>query len=81
MTFPEIDTVMTRMGDCSRVMFCGDFRQTDLINDRDKSGIHKFINITKRMSGFEYVEFEQHDIVRSGLVRDYIIKRTEMGIS
>lgn len=81
MTFPEIDTVMTRLGDNSRVIFSGDFRQTDLVHDRDKSGIHTFINITKRMSGFEYVEFEKQDIVRSGLVRDYIIKRTEMGIS
>jgi phosphate starvation-inducible protein PhoH len=81
MTFPEIDTVMTRMGDNSRAIFCGDFRQTDLVNDRDKSGIHKFINITKRMSGFAYVEYEKQDIVRSGLVKDYIIKRTEMGIS
>jgi len=81
MTFPEIDTVMTRMGDNSRAVFCGDFRQTDLVNDRDKSGIHKFINITKRMTGFAYVEYEKQDIVRSGLVKDYIIKRTEMGIS
>lgn len=81
MTFPEIDTVMTRLGDNSRVVFSGDFRQTDLVHDKDKSGIHTFINITKRMNGFEYVEFEKHDIVRSGLVKDYIIKRTEMGIS
>jgi phosphate starvation-inducible protein PhoH len=81
MTFPEIDTVMTRLGDNSRVIFSGDFRQTDLVHDRDKSGIHTFINITKRMTGFEYVEFEKHDIVRSGLVKDYIIKRTEMGIT
>jgi phosphate starvation-inducible PhoH-like protein len=69
------------MGDNSRAVFCGDFRQTDLVNDRDKSGIHKFINITKRMTGFAYVEYEKQDIVRSGLVKDYIIKRTEMGIS
>lgn len=80
-TFPEIDTVITRMGDNSRAIFCGDFRQTDLVNDRDKSGIHKFINITRKMSGFAYIEYEKHDIVRSGLVKEYIIKRTEMGIT
>ena len=78
MTFPELDTVMTRMGEYSKIMFCGDFRQTDLTKEAEKSGIKHFINITKKMSKFEYVEFEKQDIVRSGLVRDYIIKRTEM---
>ena len=78
MTFPELDTVMTRMGEQSKVIFCGDFRQTDLTRENEKSGIKHFINITKKMSRFEYVEFEKNDIVRSGLVKDYIIKRTEM---
>lgn len=78
MTFPELDTVMTRMGEHSKIVFCGDFRQTDLTHERDKSGIQHFLNITKKMSRFEYVEFEKQDIVRSGLVKDYIIKRTEM---
>ena len=80
MTFGELDTVMTRLGDRSRIIFCGDFRQTDLTHERDKSGLLDFINITKRMNRFEYIEFEKQDIVRSGLVRDYIIKRTELGI-
>ena len=80
MTFGELDTVMTRLGDRSRIVFCGDFRQTDLTHERDKSGLLDFINITKRMNRFEYIEFEKQDIVRSGLVRDYIIKRTELGI-
>lgn len=79
MSFGELDTVMTRMGDQSRIIFCGDFRQTDLTHDRDKSGLHHFINITKRMNRFDYIEFEKNDIVRSGLVKDYIIKRTEIG--
>ena len=79
MTFPELDTVMTRMGDQSKVIFCGDFRQTDLTNEREKSGILHFLNITKKMQNrFDYIEFEKQDIVRSGLVKDYIIKRTEM---
>ena len=80
MTFGELDTVMTRLGDCSRVLFCGDFRQTDLVKDNDKTGLHHFINITKKMNRFDYIEFEKNDIVRSGLVRDYIIKRTEIGV-
>jgi len=80
MTFGELDTVMTRLGDRSKIIFCGDFRQTDLTNDKDKNGLLSFINITKRMNRFEYIEFEITDIVRSGLVRDYIIQRTEIGI-
>lgn len=78
MSFSELDTVMTRMGDNSKIIFCGDFRQTDLVNDKDKAGLIRFINITKRMNNFGYIEFDKVDIVRSGLVKDYIIKRTEM---
>ena len=77
MSFAELDTVMTRMGDNSRVMFCGDFRQTDL-QEKDRVGLMKFLNITKRMNNFEYIEFGKQDIVRSGIVKDYIIKKTEM---
>jgi len=80
MSFGELDTVMTRLGDRSKVIFCGDFRQTDLTNEKDKSGLISFINITKRMNRFDYIEFEKTDIVRSGLVKEYIIQRTEMGI-
>jgi phosphate starvation-inducible PhoH-like protein len=68
------------MGDDSKIVFCGDFRQTDLSNDKDKSGLMKFINITKQMNRFDYIEFDKADIVRSGLVKDYIVTRTEMGI-
>jgi phosphate starvation-inducible protein PhoH len=77
MSFGELDTVMTRLGDHSKVLFCGDFRQSDLTHEKDKSGLLDFINITKRMNRFEYIEFEKADIVRSSLVRDYIIKRSE----
>ena len=52
-----------------------------VVHDRDKSGLHHFINITKKMNRFDYIEFEKNDIVRSGIVKDYIIKRTEIGIS
>jgi len=81
MVFPELDTVMTRMGEHSKIIFCGDFRQTDLTHDRDKRGLEHFLNITKKMNRFDYIEFEKNDIVRSGLVKDYIIKRTELGVT
>lgn len=78
MTFQELDTTMTRVGPGSKIIFCGDFRQTDLVHDRDKSGLQRFINITKEMHKFRYIEFMREDIVRSGLVKDYIIAKTEL---
>ena len=78
MSFGELDTVMTRMGDNSRVIFSGDFRQTDL-GEKERSGLVRFLNITKRMNDFAYVEFGKEDIVRSGIVKDYIIQKAELG--
>lgn len=74
MSFQELDTVITRMGDTSRIILCGDFRQTDL---EDGTGLDKFLNITKRIPSFKYIEFHKEDIVRSGLVKDYIIAKEE----
>jgi len=79
LTFQEIDTIMTRIGNNSRVIFCGDFRQTDLNKPHEKEGITQFMRITHRINTFKHIEFEQSDIVRSNLVRDYIIQKTEMG--
>lgn len=78
MNYGELDTVMTRIGDYSKIIFCGDFRQTDLTKNTDKVGLVKFINIIRKMNNrFAYVEFDKQDIVRSSLVRDYIIARTD----
>lgn len=78
MQFSEIDTVMTRLGDNSKVIFCGDFRQTDFKKDEEKSGLFKFMRILERMNNFEHIEFTQDDIVRSGIVKDYIIKKSKL---
>ena len=80
MTYQEIDTVMTRLGNNSRIIFCGDYRQTDLNKPYEQTGIKTFMNITKRINSFRHVEFQKEDIVRSGVVRDYIIQKTEMGL-
>ena len=74
MSFQELDKVITRMGDTSRIVMCGDFRQTDL---DDGNGLDKFLSITKRIPSFKYIEFRKEDIVRSGLVKDYIIAKEE----
>lgn len=78
MTMAELDTVMTRMGNNSRIIFCGDYRQTDLNKPHEKTGITTFMNITRRINSFKHVEFQKEDIVRSSVVRDYIIAKAEM---
>jgi phosphate starvation-inducible protein PhoH len=77
MTDMELNSIMTRVGDNSKIIFCGDFRQTDLCKKGDISGIHKFIGITERMPSFRTVEFEVDDIVRSDIVKEYILARME----
>lgn len=78
MTFQELSTIITRTGENSRIIFCGDYRQTDLKYDREKQGIIEFMQILKRMNKyFTCVEFNEEDIVRSGLVKDFIIKKTQ----
>jgi len=76
LTFEEIDTVMTRVGYRSKIIWCGDYRQTDLNKKRnDVSGILKFFDVAHHMSSFTKIEFTVDDIVRSSLVREYIIAK------
>ena len=71
----EINSIMTRVGHHSKIIFCGDFRQTDLNKSNDKSGLKKFIQIAEDMESFDTVEFMPEDIVRSDLVKEYILAR------
>jgi predicted ribonuclease YlaK len=76
LTYEEIDTVMTRVGYRSKIMWCGDYRQTDLNKRKsDVSGILKFFDIAQHMSAFTRIEFTVDDIVRSSLVKDYILAK------
>jgi phosphate starvation-inducible protein PhoH and related proteins len=75
----ELDTVMTRVGNNCRIVFCGDFRQTDLAKHEEKRGLLTFMNILDKMSCFEKIEFGKEDIVRSALVKSYIISKLELG--
>jgi phosphate starvation-inducible protein PhoH len=77
MNFEEIDTVMTRVGYRSKIIWCGDYRQTDLRKNNDKSGILKFFDVAMHMKSFTKVEFDADDIVRSSLVKDYIIAKLQ----
>jgi len=77
MTDMELNSIMTRVGKNSKVIFCGDFRQTDLYKKNDMSGLQKFLAIADMMPSFKTVEFTVDDIVRSKLVKEYIIARME----
>lgn len=73
----EINSIMTRLGRNSKIIFCGDFRQTDLAKRNDMSGLKKFIKIAENMKSFRTIEFAPADIVRSDIVREYIEARME----
>ena len=81
MTFHELDSVITRMGHNCKLMLCGDFRQSDLTKSSDRSGLSHFMRILDKMGNFEHVEFKEDDIVRSGLVKEYIIAKDRLGYS
>ena len=81
LNFHELDSIVTRVGDNSRIMFCGDAAQTDLIKTNEKNGILDFMRIMEQMNEqFSMIEFGVDDIVRSGLVRDYIITKLALGL-
>jgi phosphate starvation-inducible protein PhoH and related proteins len=76
MSFHELDSIITRVGHGCRVIFCGDFRQSDL----KQNGLKDFIRILKAMDSFDLVDFEINDIVRSNFVKSYITAKTELGL-
>ena len=80
MLFHELDTLITRIGQDSKIMFAGDTAQTDLKKSNgDRAGPEKFKVILETMKEFECIDFDFGDIVRSGLVRSYLIAKTNLG--
>ena len=80
LNFHELDSIVTRVGQNSKIMFCGDARQSDLTKTNDRNGIMDFMNILRKMPSFDIIEFDVDDIVRSGLVKEYIIAKMELGM-
>jgi phosphate starvation-inducible PhoH-like protein/PhoH-like ATPase len=78
LTFHELDTIITRVGMDSKIMFCGDFFQSDLQKHIDKEGIRHFMKILKGMKSFSNIEFTLGDIVRSGMVKEYLISKIKV---
>ena len=75
----ELDSIITRVGENSRICFCGDATQSDLIKTSERNGIIDFMNIIRKMPSFDIIEFGVEDIVRSGLVKEYIMAKMEAG--
>ena len=80
LNFHELDSIITRIGEDSKVMFCGDVAQTDLIRTNEKNGILDFQKIITMMPEFAQIEFGVDDIVRSGLVKSYITSKHTLGL-
>jgi len=79
LNFHELDSIITRVGEDCKIMFCGDIMQTDLIKTQEKNGIIDFTKILQSMPEFACIEFGIDDIVRSGLVKSYIVNKTNLG--
>ena len=80
LNFHELDSMITRVGENSKIMFCGDATQTDLTKTNEKNGIVDFMKILQNMPSFDTIEFTAEDICRSGLVKEYIISKLQLGI-
>ena len=80
LNFHELDSIMTSVGQNSKIMFCGDATQTDLIKTNDRNGVIDFMNILRIMSSIDIIEFSIEDIVRSGLVKEYLLAKMEASL-
>ena len=74
MSFHELDSIITRVGHNCRVIFCGDFLQSDL-KEKEKNGVREFLQILNKMNLFDCIEFGINDIVRSKFVKDYLVAK------
>ena len=80
LNFHELDSIITRVGENSKICFCVDATQSDLTKTNDRNGIVDFMNILRKMVSFDIIEFDVNDIVRSGLVKEYIVAKLHSGM-
>ncbi len=79
LNFHELDSIITRIGQNSKIIFSGDYTQSDLVKSNEKNGVLDFMRILNTMPSFDCVEFGIEDIVRSGLVREYLVSKINLG--
>ena len=80
LNYHELDSIITRAGENTRIMFCGDGVQSDLTKTQERNGITDFQRILSKMESFSLIEFTIEDIVRSGLVKEYILAKNAIGL-
>jgi len=80
LNFHELDSVITRVGTNCRVIFSGDYLQSDFKDPAERDGIQRFLRIIDQLKNFSVVTFNWHDIVRSDFLRDYIMTKEMLGI-
>ena len=80
LNFHELDSIITRVGENTKIVFCGDASQTDLTKTNERNGIVDFMKVLRAMPSFDTIEFGIDDIVRSGLVKEYLIAKLEAGL-
>ena len=81
LNFHELDSIITRVGENCKMIFAGDAKQTDLLKTNEKNGILDFMKILEIMDEFENIEFDVNDIVRSGLIKSYILSKMHLGFA
>ena len=80
LNYHELDSIMTRVGENSKIMFCGDATQSDLVKQNERNGIMDFMRVLRIMPSVSIIEFGVEDIVRSGLVKEYILAKLELNL-
>ena len=80
LNFHELDSIITRVGENCKIMFCGDVVQSDLVKQHERNGIVDFLRILQTMKEFSCIEFGVDDIVRSGLVKSYLVSKMNLGL-
>lgn len=76
----ELTSLITRVGQNTKIHFSGDIFQTDLTKKSDIEGILVFMNILNNMNSFERIDFNIEDIIRSELLKEFIIAKDKMGL-
>ena len=80
LNFHELDSIITRIGENSKIMFCGDATQSDLVKTAEKNGIADFMRILRTMPSMDIIEFGVEDIVRSGLCKEYLVAKMDLNL-
>ena len=80
LNYHELDSIITRVGENTKIMFCGDATQSDLVKQNERNGIIDFMKILRIMPSIDIIEFGVEDIVRSGFVKEYLLAKLELNL-